>query len=1447
MFNGAPSPVTSINYATPPLATTYTTPGALPNRVPRSSLLLGQSLYSGNFNFQGWIDSFQWYNFALSPEAITAHSVLARPPMLEFVAATDPHTISGVDTAGTGYQWMSQDPVDATTTTHKGVVKLSSTSSQWINLAASTGAATIGTSFTTTFGDGLSYANMGPANTNSSGYSFEVSIKFNPPAGASSSKIFELGNGASQQEVILSLTTTSATAGSVSFNVYRSDATATAAYSVIPSVVFSQWYHIVVVLAPSGMVISYVNGVATTSGITLFPQAVARTHVQLGKSDWTGDVYLNAFIDSFRMYDYSLSPAVVSSLYNVTSQGLPPATAVVVPPPTQFTSGPQLAYTFDSAPALNAQDAYDTTFTWISSFAAPVQNTTTPTIRTAVGVASFNGVYETGDFVDMTIFPDSYGNTFNFPFGGAVSFESWFYYNPAGFSNFGTGNGYQYLLSTSGELGQGNNNFGFTTVGTLTSLMVSAFVGTSSTGSHITDSYSAPTGRVIAYPGSWQHVIVSVQPLSFGNFGATGANFTFYFNGQLVWSQLGAAPAWVIRSQDFLGRSSDDQNFRFWGNIDSFYFYNYALSAEAAALHYLVPRAPRFELVFDRNPLAVTNVTASTSYSWLPSFTTHTGVLTLSSTAGSGWGSAAPTGQWINLATNAGPTSVGTLLPTLGGVGIGLAGGKQMGWTVEVTFQVTSSSATPNMVLLDMAGATAAQDEFLLSFVPGSCAMQVLAYGGSAGTSLTNVTVIPCVTTSRWYHLVVSMTSSTISPTRATYCSYVNSVLTNVVNGAALRQAPRPNAFLGRSLADASASTGTLAFNGMIDAFRIYDFAAIPDDVGAMFSLEGTDAPPITPMPISSSQPQNQWTFDSASTAAAIPQGSFIYEAGRGSHYGLAFFRGSTSPTVLTNNVLNISASPGDYVNLVTYPDAMGNTLPTVIGGGPASFEVWAEWSEWDAWSRLIDWGACGGCDNIAISQNGNTADSPILSFHSANGGSPSTPMTTAGPGQVTDCDMNNGGLANGPLTLNTWLHIVCVYIARDPFELASTLAADLSCWVNGVPQLVYSTNYANPPLATNYSTPGAMPNAVARPLGLLGQSNYGGNYAFNGWIDSVYWYNFAMATEEVLWHYTAPRPAAVMEVTAARDPRLTTGTTRTATYSWLALDVNDSPAVQAVHTGLISLSNGQYVDLTVGSGPASLGQALPSIFGDGKSFAGLILNTTAPGLSFEVIIKFPSLPTASTKVFELGNGYQSNEVVLNYVASSQSLTFNSYRTSFTTPADLVLVSGVTASTWYHLMVTLSTGSSSTAASSTASLYVNGRQVGSSITNAVFPAAVARTRAWLGRSDWPGEGNLTALIDAFRVYDYVVPSQSVVALYNVSTYGLAPVPPVTPASFYQYQSGPQLAYTLDAAPPANELNFNTNFTWTASSTSAPNPDGTLTLTRVLACSMACTQWATPLT
>ena len=56
---------------------------------------------------------------------------------------------------------------------------------------------------------------------------------------------------------------------------------------------FDTWYHVVVTVEPSGLQISYVNGVMSnylTNGV--YPRAVARTESYIGKSEWVADSYL---------------------------------------------------------------------------------------------------------------------------------------------------------------------------------------------------------------------------------------------------------------------------------------------------------------------------------------------------------------------------------------------------------------------------------------------------------------------------------------------------------------------------------------------------------------------------------------------------------------------------------------------------------------------------------------------------------------------------------------------------------------------------------------------------------------------------------------------------------------------------------------------------------------------------------------------------------------------------------------------------------------------------------------------------------------------------------------------------------------------------------------------------------------------------------------------------
>ena len=191
-----------------------------------------------------------------------------------------------------------------------------------------------------------------------------------------------------------------------------------------------------------------------------------------------------------------------------------------------------------------------------------------------------------------------------------------------------------------------------------------------------------------------------------------------------------------------------------------------------------------------------------------------------------------------------------------------------------------------------------------------------------------------------------------------------------------------------------------------------------PLAVFLLFLLSFTSAQVASPQYSSySSAPLNIWNWDTPASGpnnAPAGSGSFLRQGGHSGHYGLAFFRGGVVGTSYLPGTatLNMSVFSGDYLNLTSFPDSTGQ-LASTTWGGSVSFEVWVEFGSFRSWSRIFDWGSCGGCDNVLMTQNGRGGDnnSPSFSFHAANGGTTLAPQLVAGAGNVTDADY----ITNGP------------------------------------------------------------------------------------------------------------------------------------------------------------------------------------------------------------------------------------------------------------------------------------------------------------------------------------------------------------------------------------------------------------------------------------------------
>jgi len=222
--------------------------------------------------------------------------------------------------------------------------------------------------------------------------------------------------------------------------------------------------------------------------------------------------------------------------------------------------------------------------------------------------------------------------------------------------------------------------------------------------------------------------------------------------------------------------------------------------------------------------------------------------------------------------------------------------------------------------------------------------------------------------------------------------------------------------------------------------------------------------------------------------------------------------------------------------------------------------------------------------------------------------------------------------------------------------------------------------------------------------------------------------------------------------------------------YGWLASDG------QPGHTGLLVLNGtvasgsfpGSFVDLTVNSGPQSIGLVMPQPIGG-------IANTQYPGWSFEVVIKFQSTVQQTwSKFFQFGNGPNNDLIDLSWDASTNTLCAEIYNSVAQGPRPPLVTNLLsvfwstqpTLNTWYHIMWVMKP-TNTTIGTGTWIIYVNGIQTLNSA--GLYPFPLIRIDSFIGGSDW-GDTPISATYDVLRVYNYAMPLGSIPALANL--YGL---------------------------------------------------------------------------
>jgi len=146
---------------------------------------------------------------------------------------------------------------------------------------------------------------LAPADNFSNGFSFMCWVKFN--SFDDWSRIFDFGNGLNSDNLLAGVHTD----GSLSFDVFSgTNATPLTTQAILST---GTWTHIAFTVNALGLQTIYINGNIAATGTYNSPKNISRTIGYLGKSEWTGDPFLNGQMDEVSIWNNAITQSQIIS------------------------------------------------------------------------------------------------------------------------------------------------------------------------------------------------------------------------------------------------------------------------------------------------------------------------------------------------------------------------------------------------------------------------------------------------------------------------------------------------------------------------------------------------------------------------------------------------------------------------------------------------------------------------------------------------------------------------------------------------------------------------------------------------------------------------------------------------------------------------------------------------------------------------------------------------------------------------------------------------------------------------------------------------------------------------------------------------------------------------------------------------------------------------------
>ena len=1279
--------------------------------IERTQCWLGYSNWkeNGDEDLRGYIDDFFYYDYPLSSEAVLAHFVVNRPPVYELTFSTDPRLVLGYGAGGGGRpaQFFSYNWTNIDERDSSNITKYHD------GHLVLKGDSFVDLSAPNDGGDGTSIgAAPIPTIGGVSGGDgmlaggWSFEILFKADTIEQWAKVFDCGNGRRKNNILLGYEWTTSR---LRLEQYIGQDEQFMALNAVESLELNVWYHIVVVFQRERW-----DRIDTHGSVKIYVNGnltgnATNALMPLPVQRTTCYIGKSHWVED-EYFDMMLDSF---RLYDYALQQSDVSMLYLIthsPLPTDLPNAAgEHADHWHSQPIASYTFARPATAIeqQLGSHYNWTQGTYSATTFPHLGVATFSGAAD--QFVNLMQYDMDQGGTIPLMIGGEMSIECWARWT-GGTSNW------QRILDLGGWQGSADSNIILSAGQTIDELVFEVYSGVASSGARQQSGI---------YNYQWMHIVAVAQQLNIADaYSSTAAVLRIYVNGQYVANSLGYVPPRVARPSSYIGHSNWVLDSPFQGQIDSVHIYDRALDYEEVRAHYISFVPPVFELAFARDPIPWLGLDRNDpynqiTYSWEAydpadqagnATNFHNGHLVL-----------APDG-WVNLSTNTGPTSVGTHVPLqLFGAAASIGGQYApglIGWSIELTFKPLNKPED-GAKIFDF-GNGPAQDNVGLQYDwDQGGALSMFIY---RGTQSDKFIVVSDVKMGVWYHIIITMRPLNDGSGRGSYAAYIDGEYVSLDTTNLY-----PQGVIRRSCLLGWSNWRDDFFDIKLDTFRIYNYIIQPGQAADLYAVTTS---PLTGVirPVYQTDPMVSYSFN------IEPDNSWLgydtkYEWRQGNqasgHVGLAHFNGQD-----------------EWINLLTYPDDRDTVLPPMFGNTSLSFEGWVRFDSLKRWSRIFDFGQDVQSDNILF---GNYIDTPRLALHVYLG---------------TDGTNTQLNTAQNVWIPGVWQHFVVTIedmAAQRRVARNSQQAAEYRIYING-------TQIAN--------MSGVLPARAARQFSYMANSNWrsNGDELFNGTIDEISVYNYALSDEQIKVRFLLPK-WPVFDLSFSADPRTVVPSLgQPATYTWQNYDPNDNYANNALYHGghlVLNGSRNSFVNLSAPQGGSSVGVVLPRFGGESQGI-GLYTNPQQLGWSFEFIVKLTGSQTWA-KLIDWGNGPGLDNIILGYRDQLQQLDFEVWNPQRDTePTRFTVIPQVVPNFWYHIVVVLIpidvTGGTATYQS-----YVDGRLTATA--NGWLPRSVRRNRAYIGRSNWQetnNDGMFAANVDAIRVYDYALTSANVQALYSLA-------------------------------------------------------------------------------